>query len=64
MPGEELLGAEGAAAHIAQLHGHRDISDIRMWQESAAERDARLAQLRHEEAQEARGIHWATGGAN
>ncbi|MEK2474027.1 hypothetical protein [Streptomyces noursei] len=64
VPGKELLGAEAAAAHIAQQHDHRNISDIRMWQESTAERDARLVQLRREEAQEARGIHWAMGGAN
>ncbi|GHE09217.1 hypothetical protein [Streptomyces alanosinicus] len=62
--GEELLGAEAAAALIAQRFGHQEIADIRMWQESAEERDARLARDRREAAMAARGIHWAMGGAN
>ncbi|MGG2460510.1 hypothetical protein ACO0M4_11920 [Streptomyces sp. RGM 3693] len=62
--GEKALGAEAAAALAAQRSSHQDIADIRMWQETAKERDARLAQLRREKALERRGIHWAMGGAN
>ncbi|WP_426797370.1 hypothetical protein [Streptomyces sp. YGL11-2] len=61
---EETLDAEAAAARTAQQFGHQDIADIRMWQETAEERDARLARLRREEALERRGVHWAMGGAN
>ncbi|MFI1100224.1 hypothetical protein [Streptomyces melanogenes] len=62
--GEEALGAEAAAAIVADQYRHTDIADIRMWQESVEERDARLALHRRQKADEARGIHWAMGGAN
>ncbi|MFF7475076.1 hypothetical protein [Streptomyces sp. NPDC008092] len=62
--GEEALGAEAAAAIVADQFRHVDIADIRMWQESFEGRDARLARHRHEEADEKRGVHWAMGGAN
>ncbi|MEU9405088.1 hypothetical protein AB0E08_05170 [Streptomyces sp. NPDC048281] len=62
--GEEALGAEAAAAIVAVQHRHVDIAGIRMWQESAEERDARLALDRRQEADERRGVHWAMGGAN
>ncbi|MCX5328097.1 hypothetical protein [Streptomyces sp. NBC_00140] len=62
--GEEALGAEAAAAIVADQYRHVDIADIRMWQESAEERDARLALHRSQEADGKRGVHWAMGGAN
>lgn len=62
--GEERLGAKAAAARVAQRYGHQEIADIRIWQESAEERDARLARDRRAAANEARGVHWAMGGAN
>ncbi|MFM9760835.1 hypothetical protein [Streptomyces scabiei] len=55
---------EAAAAIVADQYRHVDIADIRMWQESAEERDARLALHRRQEADEKRGVHWAMGGAN
>ena len=62
--GEEALGAEAAAAIVADQYGHVDIADIRMWQEGDEERDARLALNRRQEADEKQGVHWAMGGAN
>ncbi|MFD5428253.1 hypothetical protein [Streptomyces sp. NPDC127084] len=62
--GEEVMGGQVAAMIVARQFGHVDIADIRMWQETAEERDARLARHRHEAADERRGVHWAMGGAN
>ncbi|MER7477380.1 hypothetical protein ABTX60_06955 [Streptomyces sp. NPDC126510] len=63
--GEELLSPEEAAAIVAKQFGHEGpLSDIRVWQESPEERDQRLEARRREKYNEARGHHWAMGGAN
>lgn len=63
--GEEELTPEEAAAIIAKQFRHEGpLTDIKVWQETPEERDQRLAAQRRERANEARGIHWAMGGAN
>jgi hypothetical protein len=63
--GEELLSPEEAAAIIAKKFRHEGpLADIKVWQESPEERDQRLAARSRARFDEARGIHWAMGGAN
>ncbi|MFE3033039.1 hypothetical protein ACFXKY_15515 [Streptomyces canus] len=63
--GEERLRHEEAAAIIAKQFRHEGpLTDVTVWQETPEERDQRMAARQRAEADEARGVHWAMGGAN
>ncbi|MGW3445645.1 hypothetical protein [Streptomyces sp. NPDC001076] len=63
--GEERLTPEEAAATVAKKFRHEGpLTNVTVWQETREERDQRLAARRRAEADEARGVHWAMGGAN
>ncbi|MFD5878474.1 hypothetical protein [Streptomyces yangpuensis] len=62
--GEQEQGLEAVAEAMARIFKHEGIDDIEVWQETDAERDARIAARKREEEDEARGIWWGMGGAN
>ncbi|GAA1353446.1 hypothetical protein [Streptomyces beijiangensis] len=62
--GEEVMGATAATTIVAKKFRHAGVTDARIWQESAEERDARLASDLRRRDDEGRGSHWAMGGAN
>ncbi|MFZ3475397.1 hypothetical protein ACODT3_43215 [Streptomyces sp. 4.24] len=62
--GEQDQGTEAVAAHLARFHKAEGVKVEKVWQETDAERDARIAARKREEADEARGIWWGMGGAN
>ncbi|MEW2568359.1 hypothetical protein [Streptomyces sp. NPDC047070] len=63
--GEENLPPQEAAAAVARDYRHSGpFADIEIWQESEADRDARLAARRREQARDRLGMGWDMGGAN
>ncbi|MER6253550.1 hypothetical protein ABT224_19565 [Streptomyces sp. NPDC001584] len=62
--GEQDQGTEAVADHLAQFHKQEGVKVEEVWQETDAERDARIAARQREAADEARGIWWGMGGAN
>lgn len=62
--GEEKVAVAELAPILARRYKVEGVADITVWQETAEERDRRVARAEREAAMERRGIHWAMGGAN
>ncbi|MFH8294934.1 hypothetical protein [Streptomyces sp. NPDC018059] len=62
--GEQDQGTEAVARHLAEFHKQEGVEVEKVWRETDAERDARLAARRREQADAARGVWWGMGGAN